>query len=144
MGKALLAYANSKVVHQVAYGRLQSYTKCTITDLARLLRVLASVRIAGAAVSQQEYAIGRFDVAVPVFCRGNVVAAAIELGLRRPGDVGLVQPALAMAARALSHELRTDDVPYAMMVGVERQLEMMLRCAFLTGLLDRCDLRRAV
>jgi DNA-binding IclR family transcriptional regulator len=144
LGKALLAFANPEILDRLISEPLHSYTEFTITRPSHLLRVLASVRAARVAVARQEFAIGRFDVAVPVFGGGDVVAAALEVSLCRPGDLDLVRPALAMAAHALSRELRTKDARFAIMAGGERQLETMLRYAYLAGQLDRCGSRSAM
>jgi DNA-binding IclR family transcriptional regulator len=137
MGKVLLAFSQPKTVETIAAQSLPPCTPYTITCPDRLQRTLATVRLTRLAISRQEWMLGRFDVAVPVFGPGGTVAAALEVGLRRPDDFGVVRPALSMAGRTLSHELQDTPVPCAPAAGgAPRHLELMLLSAFLAGQLD--------
>jgi len=77
VGKVLLAYRGEEEVEQYLNGHnLTSYTKNTITDIAKLRSELAAVRREGIAVDDEEKELGVKCVATPVKDRnGNVVAA---------------------------------------------------------------------
>lgn len=106
VGLVLLAHAPAGVLDDVIDAGLTSYTKATITDPARLRRVLAEVRKQGYAVSAGAVTDDALSVAAPVTdAKGHVVAAVslvVALDSARPAQLA---PAVQTAARAISRAL---------------------------------------
>jgi DNA-binding IclR family transcriptional regulator len=106
MGKALLAFASSETVDAFVDNGLDQYTPYTIVSVGALRRALALTRMTGVATARQELRLNTAAVAVPVVAGGGTVVAALELTTSGPGaQLHLIQPAVVVAARALSREL---------------------------------------
>jgi DNA-binding IclR family transcriptional regulator len=107
-GKAILAFSPSITVAAVAQN-LSVFTPQTLDTPDRLRRALGIVRLARTAVAVGELMPEQMDVAAPVFGRGGVAVAAIELGLPDlRSDFDMAKMALAVATRSLSRELLVD------------------------------------
>ncbi|GHE11721.1 IclR family transcriptional regulator [Klenkia taihuensis] len=106
VGLVLLAHAPAEVQDAVLAGPLERYTRQTVTDPARLRRLLAEVRRAGHAISDRQVTDDAVSVAAPVRQRGAVVAA---LSIVVRGDAaGVVRPyvnGVMAAARGISRSL---------------------------------------
>jgi DNA-binding IclR family transcriptional regulator len=110
MGKALLAFSPPGVVEGVIARGLYPCTPYTLTTADRLRKALSVVRTARIAVSRWELRAGESSVAVPVFCGGGNVVAALELSVRDlRNDLRVVQAVLLVAGRSLSRELVTSQ-----------------------------------
>jgi DNA-binding IclR family transcriptional regulator len=106
MGKALLAFAAPETVDAFVDNGLDQYTPYTIVSVAALRRALALTRMTGVATARQELRLNTAAVAVPVVAGGGTVVAALELTTSGAGaQLHLIQPAVVVAARALSREL---------------------------------------
>jgi len=83
-GKILMASLSEE--ERKAYYRrnkLQPFTKNTITDITRLEKQLETARIEGIAYDDEEYRMGIWAAAAPIYnTNGNVIAAAGILVLR--------------------------------------------------------------
>jgi DNA-binding IclR family transcriptional regulator len=106
-GLVLLAAAPGPVRAEVLAGALPAYTDRTITDPARLRRVLADVHRQGFAVTAGHVHAEAAGVAAPVRDRdGRVVAAVSAVVPNAPAAVrmtGAVRTAARGVSRALSH-----------------------------------------
>jgi DNA-binding IclR family transcriptional regulator len=111
LGKALLAFSPPGTVEQVIARGLRRYTAYTLTTADRLRRALAETRLGCVALSRWELQLGTSGVAAPVFGAGGRVTAALEVRVRDPrSELPRVQPALQVAARALSRELAMSQI----------------------------------
>ena len=110
LGKALLAFAPSKVVRMVLTPALQAYTTATLTTPEQLHRALQCVRLHGMATSRGELQAGHCGVAVPVLgpCETAIAAVEVEVADLETATLGRVVPALVLAARGLARELAVD------------------------------------
>ncbi|KAA9022243.1 IclR family transcriptional regulator [Niallia endozanthoxylica] len=66
-GKVLLAFQYEKERTRVCSGKLQSFTSNTITDRKELEKELEMIKENGYALSKEEYRLGIYSVAVPIF-----------------------------------------------------------------------------
>lgn len=83
-----------------------SYTDHTITDPARLRRVLAEVRRTGVAVSSRQVTEDALSVAAPVRGPGGAVVAAVSVVVpHADAQVPVLVPAVRLAARGISRAL---------------------------------------
>jgi DNA-binding IclR family transcriptional regulator len=113
MGKALLAFSPQQTVDAVIARGLRRYTTYTVTSPDRLRRTLSVTRLTRTAISRGELDLTCTAIAVPVFGPGGGVAAALELRVRDlRSDLQILQPALAIAARALSRDITTAAPPH--------------------------------
>jgi len=111
LGKALLAFSPPGTVDRVIARGLRRYTAYTLTTGDRLRRSLAEIRLSCIALSRWELQLGSSGVAAPVFGAGGRVTAALEVRVRDPrSELPRVQPALQVAARALSRELALSQI----------------------------------
>ena len=78
-GKAILAFAKEELVERALAAGLQSFTRTTITDPAKLRSVLATVRAHGYALSKDEYMQGVGGVSAPVLDKSGVAVAALTI-----------------------------------------------------------------
>jgi len=109
MGRALLAFQEPAFVDRyLASARTVERTELTVTDVARLRRIIAGIRSAGVVVTQGEHTVGAGAVAAPIVERDGRVRCAIGIGVpiarlgpRREALAGLV----ADAARRVSWTL---------------------------------------
>ena len=80
-GKVFLAYMPQDLLDRQLRWPLVRYTPNTVTDVAVLLRVLASVKSQGYATVVEEWEVGLNCVAAPIFDRvGEVIAVATISG----------------------------------------------------------------
>lgn len=106
MGKALLAFSPIETVDAVIDNGLEKYTPFTIVSASALKRTLSITHMTGVAVARRELHLNTAGVAAPVFGSGGQVVAALELVVNNSIDqCRLVQPAVVVAASALSREL---------------------------------------
>ncbi|WP_290652627.1 IclR family transcriptional regulator [Aquisalimonas sp.] len=109
IGKALLAYQDARLVEEVIAAGLPQMGPNTITDPARLRAELESVRIAGYAYDELEFAPDMRCVAVPVFEEGGVVRGGISLSgpasRYTPGKLKQLKDDVVAASRRLSRQL---------------------------------------
>jgi DNA-binding IclR family transcriptional regulator len=98
VGLVLLAYAPAEVQEEVLAGPLTRYTEHTVTDPARLRRMLAEVRREGFAVSDRLVTANALSVAAPVYGPEDDVVAAVSLVVFSDG---------AVPVRSLAHAVRT-------------------------------------
>lgn len=111
-GKILLAQLETADLEtQVKVLALERFTEKTITDPARLLADLKSIKLAGFAVDNEETEIGVLCIAVPIRNHENQVVAAISVS----GPVSRMLPfekqlgLLKEAAARISAELGSQD-----------------------------------
>ncbi|MGJ9422613.1 IclR family transcriptional regulator [Aeromicrobium sp. CF3.5] len=106
VGQVLLAFAPADVQERVLAGDLPRYAKGTITDPARLRRVLAEIRKRGYAVSERAVTDDATSVAAPVRDGDGAVVAAVSIVVEadgaRPREVA---PYVLTAGRAISRAL---------------------------------------
>ena len=104
LGKVLLAALPEEARRARLQGcELPRFTPQTITDLPTLLSELASVRLRGFAVDDQEYTPGLLCVAVPIHDHSGRVAAAMSVSIPviRAGHHQLARALAALAAGGL-------------------------------------------
>ncbi len=105
VGKVLLAYAPSSVVHAYCEGTLSRPTPYTIVEPGRLGQELFGVRQRGFAQTTEEMTLGSCSVAVPVRVHGELVASlGLVVHSARAEFVKLLKP-LAPAADSLGRRL---------------------------------------
>jgi IclR family acetate operon transcriptional repressor len=129
MGKVLLAFAAPKTVAQVVSLGLPRYTEFTLTSPAQLNKTLSTVRLAGEALARREIDLTTYAIAVPVLCAGGQPLAALELTGSRARDIRMARPGLIVAARILSRDLQANHQPSALIIGPERQLDIIIGAA---------------
>jgi DNA-binding IclR family transcriptional regulator len=106
VGLVLLAHAPPELQEEVLSGPIERFTSCTVTDTARLRRMLADVRTSGFAVSDRQVTLDSLSVAVPVHGARGAVVAAVSLVVRH-GSMSphTLAPLLRTSARAISRAL---------------------------------------
>jgi DNA-binding IclR family transcriptional regulator len=106
VGLALLAHSGVDLQEQVMDRPLASFTPYTVTDPARLRRLLAEARRTGYAVSDRQITDDAVSVAAPVFGAGGELVAAVSVVVHaedaHPQQLG---PAVRVAARGISRAL---------------------------------------
>ena len=106
VGLALLAHGDPGFREAYCAGELTSFTPHTITDPARLRRVLAEVRRTGVAVSDRQITEDALSVAAPVRTADGSVAAAVSIVVPyADAQVPVLVPAVRVAARGISRAL---------------------------------------
>ena len=100
IGLVLLAHAPERVQREVLEERLQRFSEYTITDPARLKRVLAQVRRDGVAVSDRQVTNDAVSVAAPITDGRGEVIAALSI-VAKAGDTVAARLAPAVRAAAL-------------------------------------------
>ncbi|MFI8191298.1 IclR family transcriptional regulator [Streptomyces sp. NPDC085946] len=106
VGLALLAHGGPGLQEEYCAAPLASFTPYTVTDPARLRRVLAEVRRTGVAVSDRQVTADALSVAAPVRGPDGAVAAAVSVVVPHPGaQVPVLAPAVRLAARGVSRAL---------------------------------------
>ncbi|MDR7187786.1 DNA-binding IclR family transcriptional regulator [Microbacterium sp. BE35] len=106
-GLVLLAHAPSALRERVLAGSLRPLAPETVTDAARLRRLLAEVRRAGVVVAPGSIEAVSTGVAVPIRDAGEVVAA-LSVVLPRETDPESAIQALREAAAGIEADLRAD------------------------------------
>jgi DNA-binding IclR family transcriptional regulator len=112
-GKALLAFSEPETISMVIRQGLPRLTPATIVSGTALRRELAATRMNQLAFARLEFAPDTISVAAPVFARGGRVVAALEGSVT--GDspqrrVNSLQPAIIVAARALTRQFSVNDL----------------------------------
>jgi len=108
-GKALLAYQPPELLADLVRGSLPRYTPRTITDPARVMRVLARVPRDGYAVNLGEYRLDVGGVAAPINDHTGCVVGAV--GVTAPisrlprARVKALVPLVVRAASEISERL---------------------------------------
>ena len=106
IGLVLLAHAPEAVQREVLGGPLQRFTAYTITDPARLSRVLDQVRRDGVAISDRQVTDDAMSVAAPVTDASGEVIAALSVVAAASGTVAArLAPAVRAAALGTSRAL---------------------------------------
>lgn len=106
VGLVLLAHSDADVQEQVCERPLAAFTPHTVTDPARLRRVLAEARRSGYAVSDRQITEDALSVAAPVRGpRGDVIAAVSVVVHVRDVRTQALIPAVRVAARGISRTL---------------------------------------
>jgi DNA-binding IclR family transcriptional regulator len=106
-GLVLLAHAPPTLRERVLTGPLRALAPETVTDAARLRRLLAEVRRTGVVVAPGSIESVSTGVAVPIRDAGEVVAAlSVVLPRETPPDAAVA--ALRGAAAGIEASLRTD------------------------------------
>ncbi len=107
--KAMIAFADSKIIDALLGKKMESFTPYTVTDRETLKRQLKEVRRTGVAFCGEEMAIGVNAIGVPVFDHGNrAVAAVVIAGLASRVGLDITSPlviALRTTAREISAQL---------------------------------------
>ncbi|KAF2416011.1 IclR family transcriptional regulator [Microbacterium sp. B35-30] len=106
-GLVLLAHAPSPLRERVLTGPLRALAPETVTDAARLRRLLAEVRRTGVVVASGSIEAVSTGVAVPIRDAGEVVAA-LSVVLPRETDPDAAIAALREAAAGIEAVLRAD------------------------------------
>jgi DNA-binding IclR family transcriptional regulator len=108
IGLVLLAHAPESVQRKVLDGPLQRFTQYTITDPARLERVLAQVRRDGVAISDRQVTDDAISVAAAVTDSSGQVIAALSVVAKAGGTAAArLAPAVRAAALGTSRALST-------------------------------------
>ncbi|WP_020135549.1 IclR family transcriptional regulator [Streptomyces sp. 351MFTsu5.1] len=103
VGLVLLAHCGPQEQEEYCAGPLAVFTPHTITDPARLRRVLAEVRRSGVAVSSRQVTDDALSVAAPVRGPDGTVIAAVSVVVPRAEDqVPALVPAVRLAALGIS------------------------------------------
>jgi DNA-binding IclR family transcriptional regulator len=105
VGLTLLAYAPRPEQEAVLRSPLRRYTEHTVTDPARLRRILAAIRRDGFVVSDRQVEDISVSVAAPIRARGEVVAALSIVVAHGRTDPSRYIPAVVAAARGISRTL---------------------------------------
>ena len=106
IGLVLLAHAPESVQRGVLEGPLRRFTDHTITDPARLRRVLAEVRRDGVAVSDRQVTDDALSVAAPITdARGEVIAALSVVAAASGAVAERLAPAVRASALGTSRAL---------------------------------------
>ena len=106
IGLVLLAHAPERIQREVLEGRLQRFTDHTITDRARLARILARVRRDGVAISDRQVTDDAMSVAAPITDASGEVIAALSIVANASRTVAeRLAPAVRAAALGTSRAL---------------------------------------
>ena len=106
IGLVLLAHAPEAVQREVLEAPLQRFTNYTITDPARLRRMLAQIRRDGVAVSDRQVTDDALSVAAPITGSSGEVVAALSIVTKASGTVASrLAPAVRAAALGTSRAL---------------------------------------
>jgi DNA-binding IclR family transcriptional regulator len=106
IGLILLAHAPEAVQRDVLEGPLQRFTAYTITDPARLERILAQIRRDGVVISDRQVTDDAMSVAAPVTDANDEVIAGLSVVAAASGPVAArLAPAVRAAALGTSRAL---------------------------------------
>jgi IclR family KDG regulon transcriptional repressor len=78
-GQVLLAFAKPELVERAVSAGLQRFTGATITDAAKLRRLLDTVRAHGNAFSKDEYMQGAAAISAPILDKTGLAVAALSI-----------------------------------------------------------------
>jgi DNA-binding IclR family transcriptional regulator len=109
-GKVLLAWRDPSAVAQLlAASGCERFTPATITSVPELQAELARVRLAGYALTVEEYEVGLNAMAAPIREQGGQVVAAVSASgpayRFTPDRMRELAPLLVAGAREISHRL---------------------------------------
>lgn len=105
-GLVLLAHAPAAVQQEVLQGPLARFTEHTVTDRARLRRMLEQIRRDGFAVSDRQVTIDALSVAAPIFdAHGEVIASLSIVSRAGEAVVDRLAPVVRAAALGTSRTL---------------------------------------
>jgi DNA-binding IclR family transcriptional regulator len=106
IGLVLLAHAPETVQREVLEGPLERFTDYTVTDPARLERMLAQVRRDGVAISDRQVTDDAMSVAAPVTdATGEVIAALSVVAKAGNAVAARLAPVVRAAALGTSRTL---------------------------------------
>jgi DNA-binding IclR family transcriptional regulator len=106
VGLVLLAHAPADVQDDVLAGRIDRYTPHTVTDPARLRRMLADVRTQGYSVSDRQVTQDALSVGAPIENQHGQVIASVSLVVRHGSASPQALAALTRtSARAISRAI---------------------------------------
>jgi DNA-binding IclR family transcriptional regulator len=106
VGLVLLAHAPREVQEEVMGGRIERFTECTVTDPARLRRMLADIRTNGFSISDRQVTMDSLSVGAPVYDGRGLVVAAVSLVVRHgSASPHALAPLVRTSARAISRAL---------------------------------------
>ncbi|MDD7969344.1 IclR family transcriptional regulator [Actinomycetospora lemnae] len=106
VGLVLLAHAPTEIQDDVLGGRIERYTERTVTDPARLRRMLADVRTNGFSISDRQVTTDSLSVGAPIHDHLGQVVAAVSLVVRHgTASPHTLAPLVRTSARAISHAL---------------------------------------
>ncbi|MEV6235701.1 IclR family transcriptional regulator [Lentzea sp. NPDC051838] len=107
VGLVLLAHAPAEVQEEVLSRPIERYTAKTVTDPARLRRMLADVRANGFSISDRQVTMDALSVGAPIRDRRGEVIAAVSLVVRHGSTTSLALARLVRtSAQAISRALR--------------------------------------
>ncbi|MBN1450551.1 MAG: IclR family transcriptional regulator [Anaerolineales bacterium] len=108
-GKLFLAYLPSEELDAILNKPLTAYTDNTITSPDQLRDQLEVIRQRGFSVDNEEYELGIYAVAAPIFNRSGTVIAAIggpcPTSRMTPARITEIAEAFKKAARAISYRM---------------------------------------
>lgn len=111
VGKVLLAHAPKEVQAHVLAAPLARFTRHTIVEPGRLVRVLDDVRGTGVAFAYEELTLGSLSVAAPIRDASGAVVAALDVVLHTTGGrPERLAPAVRTAAISISRSLRDQQI----------------------------------
>ncbi|MFF7160059.1 IclR family transcriptional regulator [Streptomyces sp. NPDC008086] len=106
VGLTLLAHSAPEFQEEYCAGPLAAFTPYTVTEPARLRRILADVRRTGVAVSSRQVTDDALSVAAPIRGPGGSVTAAVSVVVpQADAQVPVLVPAVRLAARGISRGL---------------------------------------
>ncbi|GAA4881137.1 IclR family transcriptional regulator [Actinomycetospora straminea] len=106
VGLVLLAHAPTEIQDDVLGGRIERYTDHTVTDPARLRRMLADVRTNGFSISDRQVTPDSLSVGAPIHDHLGQVVAAVSLVVRHgTASPHTLAPLVRTSGRAISHAL---------------------------------------
>ena len=105
-GLVLLAHAPEAVQREVLEGPLERFTEHTVTDPARLRRMLEQIRRDGFAVSERQVTVDALSVAAPIVDASGAVIASLSIVSRAERTaVARLAPVVRAAALGTSRAL---------------------------------------
>lgn len=78
-GKVLMAYANQEAVDAILQDKLEAYTEYTLTNPIHFRKELDKIRQQGYALTANEYNLGYYSLAAPVFNQEKEMVCAITI-----------------------------------------------------------------
>lgn len=108
-GKVFLAYLPQKELDDMLKQPLDAYTENTLTSPDQLRDQLEVIRQQGYATDNEEYEVGIYAIAAPIFNRNGTVIAAIggpsPTSRMTPERIGGITKAFKEAAQAISYRM---------------------------------------
>ena len=105
-GKAVLAFGDPNLIHDLLSGGLERFTPRTLVEPAELARDLGETRARGYSEEWEEYALGYASMGAPLIGLGGRVMGAVSVTTSVDElDVGRTSEALLTAARQISERL---------------------------------------